>query len=186
MTFRQRIEDNPMIWVLSMLVAGFLAGFGAYETILRVSNQVRVSESEHKTMQRAATRVAELEEQIKVLKAREGKTPSAHRLYISAALVEGQPKNILSAVKLDEFFYISSRWLGASANGYYEQRWEIRDEEGLVAEQRHPFVVKEDGEYSTWASFLIRSGEHKPGSYRLRVFLNGQRFEDRELLVTGK
>ena len=186
MTFRQRIEDNPIVWVLGVLLAGFVAGFGAYETILRVSKQLTVPESEYKTIQLAAARVPELEGQIKVLKAREGKTPSAHRLYIAAAVVENQPKHILSAVKLDELFYLSSKWIGASANGYYEQRWEIRDEDGLVAENRHPFVVKEDGEYSTWVSFFIRSGEHQPGKYRLRVFLNGQRFEDRELLVTGK
>jgi hypothetical protein len=168
-----------------MLLVGFLAGFATHRTILEVSKQVTVSESEYKALQRDAARVPELEEKIKVLRAREGKTPSEHRLYIAAAVVEGQPKQILSEVKLDEVFYLSSRWIGVSGKGYYEQRWEIRDEK-LVAEHWHPFVAKEDGEFSTWASFFIRSGEHQPGKYRIRIFLNGQRFEDRELLVTSK
>ena len=185
MTLRQKVENNLAIWLLSMLLAGFMAGFAAYKTILEVSGQINVSKSEYEKTKHAASRVSELEATIESLKAKEGRTPSGHRLYIAGNVVDGRPVDLLSAVKLDKTFYFSSQWLGLSSNGYYEQKWEIFDKDGLVAEDRHPFVQKTEGEYWTWARFTLRGNENLPGKYRLRVFLNGERFEDRELMVLG-
>ncbi len=113
MTLRQRIENNPTVWLLSTLLVGFLAGFGAYRTIVEVSSQIIVSKAEYERTTQTASRVPELEKQISSLKAKEGKTPSGHDLFISS----------------------------------------------------------------------LRSGELTTGKYRIRIFLNNERFEDRELLV---
>ena len=183
MTLRQRIENNPIVWLLSTLLVGFLAGFGAYRTIVEVSSQIIVSKAEYERTTQTASRVPELEKQISSLKAKEGKTPSGHGLFISSRVVEDRPKDILSKVRLNATFYLSSKWLGLSGKGYYEQKWQVLSADGLVAENWHPFVPKEDGEYWTWAAFTLRSGELTTGKYRIRIFLNNERFEDRELLV---
>jgi len=46
MDIRKRVEQNVTIWLLSTLTAGFLAGWGAYETILKVTQRVVVAKEE--------------------------------------------------------------------------------------------------------------------------------------------
>ncbi|MEP5764109.1 MAG: hypothetical protein ABJ308_05930 [Halieaceae bacterium] len=183
MNLRQKIENNPTIWLLTMLLAGFLAGFSAYKTIIEVSGRVTVAQADYDRMRETAARLLDLETQIAGLKAKEGATPSGHSLYISSKVTEGVPENFVSEVRLDERFYLSVKWLGLSAKGYYEQKWQIWGVDGLVAEQWHPFVPKADGEHWIWAYFTLHSGELAAGKYRIRIFLNDARFEDRELVV---
>jgi len=185
MSLRQSIENNPIVWLLTTLLAGFVAGFGAYRTILEVSSQITLPKAEYQRITQTASRVPELEKKIVSLKAKEGRTPSGHRLFISSKLEEGKPKDILSKVRLDQSFYLSSKWTGLSGKGYYEQKWQIIGTDGLTQEAWHPFVQKEDGEFWTWAQFTLRSAHETAGKYRIRIFLNGERFEDRELLVEG-
>lgn len=52
MTIRERVEQNVIAWLLGTSLAGFVAGFGAYEAILRVSERTTVSKE----------RLAQLEE----------------------------------------------------------------------------------------------------------------------------
>jgi len=54
----------------------------------------------------------------------------------------------------------------SSGKGYYEQKWQILGSDGVIREMWHPFVQKEDGEYWTWASFVLPSGEMTVGKYR--------------------
>ncbi|RYU58538.1 hypothetical protein EWI61_10200 [Methylolobus aquaticus] len=42
MSFKQTVEENVVIWLLGMLALGFGAGFGAYRTILEVSDQTTI------------------------------------------------------------------------------------------------------------------------------------------------
>jgi hypothetical protein len=46
LTIRERVEQNVAIWLLGTLGAGFAAGFGAYETILQVSQREVVAKEE--------------------------------------------------------------------------------------------------------------------------------------------
>ena len=46
MTIRTLVERNVVIWLLGTLVTGFVAGWGAYETILAVAGRKLVSEEE--------------------------------------------------------------------------------------------------------------------------------------------
>jgi hypothetical protein len=186
MTLRRRIEDNPTIWLLSLLLVGFLTGFAAYRTIIQVSGQATVSKEEYQRIKENVSRVSTLEQEIAELKAREGGKPSAHRLFLSSDVVEDRPKDTLTTVRLDKYFYVSSKWIGLSAEGYYKQRWQILDRDGVVDEESHPFIPKTGDDYWTWASFILNSDLHPPGKYRLRLFLNDQRFEDRELVVEGQ
>jgi hypothetical protein len=51
MTIRRRVEQNVVIWLLGTLFTGFVAGWGAYETILAVTGRTVVSDAEYKTLQ---------------------------------------------------------------------------------------------------------------------------------------
>jgi len=183
MTLRESIENNPTVWLLTTLVVGFATGFGAYRTIIEVSNQVTVSKSEYERTTQVASRVTDLEKQIASLQAKEGKPPSAHHLYVSSSIEDNRPKDIVAQVRLNQTVYLWSQWIGLSGKGYYEQKWQILGPDGVIREMWHPFVQKEDGEYWTWARLTLPGGEVTAGKYRIRVFLNGARFEDRELPV---
>ena len=37
MSFKEQIENHPMVWLLSLLFVGFLSGIGTYEGILRIA-----------------------------------------------------------------------------------------------------------------------------------------------------
>ena len=75
--------------------------------------------------------------------------------------------------------------IGIFGKRYYEQRWEISDRDGIVAQHWHPFLPKEDGEYPTWAHFNLNSSENNPGTYRIQVFINDDKpFESKEISVT--
>jgi len=68
MDLKEKIENHPVIWTLGMLVAGFLAGIGAYSSILSIAklqvvssdatiladDQVAVSQSKNEELQKAA------------------------------------------------------------------------------------------------------------------------------------
>ena len=51
MTLRERIEDNPVVWLLGSLLAGFLAGIGAYQAILEIAHLKVVPEARLAEMQ---------------------------------------------------------------------------------------------------------------------------------------
>lgn len=184
MTLRQNIRNNVTIWLLCTGLVGLFGGFAMYRTLVEVSNQVTVSKLEYETLKRTAAGSSELEKQIAAFKATQGRVPSGHRLNISSGVVGNQPTDSLSEVRLDQEFFLASEWTGVTANGYYRQRWQISNKDGLIAEDWFPFVPTVDGVYWTWASFQLRSDRHAPGKYRLQVFLNGRLFEDRELVVT--
>ena len=38
-TLRERIENNPAVFFLGAIVAGFIAGMAAYESLLQITNQ---------------------------------------------------------------------------------------------------------------------------------------------------
>jgi len=39
MGIKQKLEDHIVFWTLAMLVVGFVSGVGAYEGLLRITNQ---------------------------------------------------------------------------------------------------------------------------------------------------
>ncbi len=61
MALRERIENNPIIWLLSTILAGFLAGIGTYDGILRIAKLEVVSRAEYDSLTAggAATRTRE-------------------------------------------------------------------------------------------------------------------------------
>ena len=168
MSIRESIERNVVTWLLGTLATGFVAGFGAYGTILNVSNQVTIPQNVKLDLEQRALRADEVEGEIAQLRAREGKPPAGHRLQITSDLVDRQSVDTLEEVELDRRFYIVSKWLGVTPNAYYEETWEIRDSEGLLEQKWQPFVPT-DQTYAVWASFLLPSTENEPGRYRVRV-----------------
>src|SRR6185295_2916167 len=44
MTFRERIQEDPVVWFLGTLLTGFLSGLGAYQGALKVMHLVVVPE----------------------------------------------------------------------------------------------------------------------------------------------
>src|SRR5258708_1247048 len=54
MTLRERIEDNIAIWLLGTLLTGFLAGIGAYKSVLEISSQKMISATEYDQLKAAA------------------------------------------------------------------------------------------------------------------------------------
>ena len=113
-----------------------------------------------------------------------GAAPDGLRLVVTSRLDGNNPTDSLTSVKLDESFWIATRWIGVLGKRYYEQKWEISDRDGVVATHWHPFIPKEDGSYRTWAHFNLSSTENTPGNYRIRVFINDdQPFESKQILV---
>lgn len=47
LTFREKIENKPIYYVLSTLIIGFLAGLGAYRFIVETSGQVLLGKSDY-------------------------------------------------------------------------------------------------------------------------------------------
>ena len=45
MALKDTIENNPVVWTLGMLVAGFLAGIGTYKAVLEMADLQSVSKS---------------------------------------------------------------------------------------------------------------------------------------------
>jgi hypothetical protein len=45
MALKDTIENNPVIWTLGMLLAGFLAGIGAYKAVLEMADLQSVPKS---------------------------------------------------------------------------------------------------------------------------------------------
>ena len=184
MSFKQSIENSPIVWMLSTLLAGFLAGFAAYQTILEVSGRVTVASEDYESGKKAIAMVSDLENQVAGLKAKEGPAPKGHRLVVTSKLDNGNPTDDISSVKLDDKFWVTSRWIGIEPRKYYEQRWELADRDGVVDTHWHPFVPKQDEIYRTWASFRLDSSVSKAGKYRIRVFLNDDRpFDSKEIEV---
>lgn len=60
MTFRERVEEKPTFWLLSMLLAGFIAGTGTYEAIIRIAQLEVISKAELEKLRRAAKSDADL------------------------------------------------------------------------------------------------------------------------------
>ena len=46
MGFKETIEKNAIIWFLSALLTAFLAGIGAYESVIRITGQTVVNRSD--------------------------------------------------------------------------------------------------------------------------------------------
>jgi len=59
MGIKRTVQENPVYWVLSMLVASFIAGLGAYQGILKIANLTVVSRSE--TRDALRNRLSELQ-----------------------------------------------------------------------------------------------------------------------------
>jgi len=62
MNLKERIENNPVVWLLGILLAGFLSGIGAYKGLIEFTGQKLVSEdrllileSSYKTQANAAS-----------------------------------------------------------------------------------------------------------------------------------
>jgi len=66
-SLKENIEKNPIVWLLSIIVMGFLAGFSAYKTILVVSGQVTVSIEKKQDYEAAKAKISELEKRLKTL-----------------------------------------------------------------------------------------------------------------------
>lgn len=43
MPLKESIENHPVIWVLGMLLAGFISGIGAYKSLIEFTGQILVS-----------------------------------------------------------------------------------------------------------------------------------------------
>lgn len=60
-TLKERVDSHPAVFFLGAIVAGFVAGFIAYRTILEITNQVVIPEIELETLHK---KIATLESQI--------------------------------------------------------------------------------------------------------------------------
>lgn len=60
MNFKEKIENHPMTWLLGLLFAGFLAGIGTYEGILKIAKLETVSKSELLRLRQTAAELKEL------------------------------------------------------------------------------------------------------------------------------
>ncbi len=49
MNLKEKIENNLTIWILGVLLTGFLAGLGTYKGILKIANLEVVSKSKTKS-----------------------------------------------------------------------------------------------------------------------------------------
>ena len=165
MSLRQKIENAPTVWLLGTLLAGFLAGFAAYQTILEVSGLVTVSKTEHESAKQA-------EDLVSKLTVKEGLQPKGFQITVTSGLSGDGPSDSLESVRLDEDFWITTNWIGLSGKRYYKQVWEIYYQDNLVATDWQPFVPKEDRDFSTWVHFKLNGIENKPGAYRVNIFLN--------------
>ena len=69
MSFEDKVKNNVVIWLMGVAVAGFAAGFGAYQTIITVSQNEIVSKSEKAQLKQKITdkdqRITTLESQLK-------------------------------------------------------------------------------------------------------------------------
>jgi hypothetical protein len=54
MNFRQKVEENVIIFLLSMLVVGFGAGFGAYRAIIEASNETMIPKTRKDELETSA------------------------------------------------------------------------------------------------------------------------------------
>ncbi len=53
-TLREQLENHPAVFFLGAILAGFLAGIGGYESVLRISNQTTISNDELADLRRRA------------------------------------------------------------------------------------------------------------------------------------
>jgi len=184
MSIKTILEKNPTIWLLSSLATGFGAGIAGYDKIIDISGQELISISEKKILEEKIQKLETLEDDVKRYRAREGKQPDSHRLVLTSALNENDvPIDSINVIRLDEKFYIYSRWFGVSEVGFYEKHLKLAYEGKVVWEDKYQFLAGESGEWNSWRSLTLRSAELPPGVYRLTVLLNGIRFEDREMHV---
>lgn len=173
MGFRQKIEDNVVIFLLSTLVTGFLSGIAAYEAILRISDVTKISKSDKER----------LENEVKALRAREGKQPREVVFTLAAGLNAGEPTKPLDAAKLDDDVVLHTSWFGLTPNGLYEQRWEVRDPNGNPIGENAVNFVAGTSQYSTWWFYRFAASRLSEGTYHLRVSLNGQDKFDKPIKV---
>ena len=61
MKLKERVENNPVIWTLSMLLAGFLAGIGAYTSVLSIAQLQVVRLDEPSTVAEYKSKLAGLQ-----------------------------------------------------------------------------------------------------------------------------
>lgn len=179
MTLRQKVENNLAIWLLSMLLSGFLAGFAAYQTILEVSGRVTVSEAEYDSMVQAAELVSKHKVEV-------GPPPPSHHMTVTSALKGDGPTDSLENVRFDEDFWVTTKWIGVTGKNYYNQIWKIYFRDKLVAMDWHPFVPKYDGNHYTWAHFKLDSVVNNPGLYRIDVFINSDKPIDSKIITVDK
>ena len=87
-SLKERVENHPAVFFLAALLAGFLAGVGAYQGIQSMSGHENISIEHHRSL---TSKIADLEEKKKSLTARistlEAKQRDQHWLRIKG--VEG-------------------------------------------------------------------------------------------------
>ena len=64
MGFKETIEKNAIIWFLSALLTAFLAGIGAYESVIRITGQTVVNRSD---IDQSKKELSALHKQVKFL-----------------------------------------------------------------------------------------------------------------------
>ena len=59
MTLKEKIENHPVIWVLGLLIIGFIAGFNSYKVILEITGQTTISKEKLELLssQQAVTKI---------------------------------------------------------------------------------------------------------------------------------
>jgi hypothetical protein len=96
MGLKETFENNPVVWVLGMVVAAFLAGIGAYDGILRISGsqvvsrdaqvlvdgQKAISRSEYDNLVLAGTALITAAEENESLKKRLARLESRHEFMV--------------------------------------------------------------------------------------------------------
>ena len=159
------MENAPAVWLLGTLLAGFMAGIGAYRGILEIAGLTAVPKSEYASAKQDSDLVSKLT-------VREGARPKGHHITVTSGISGEGPTDTLKSVRLDEEFWITTTWIGISGKEYYKQVWEIYYLDKLVAADWHPFVPKKDQDLTTWAPFNLNSVENEPGAYRIDILLN--------------
>jgi hypothetical protein len=56
MSFKERVENNVVVWLLGTLFAGFLAGIGTYQTLLEIAKLAVISKDRLSTLEQSADR----------------------------------------------------------------------------------------------------------------------------------
>lgn len=174
MGLKENIENNVVVWLLGTLAVGFGAGFGAYGTILQVSDLTTITRAEKADLERAVSRVTEMETALDKLKGFQGAPPKAGNFVLTSGLSANRPVDRLSTARIGSDVVFFVQWVGLTPGGFYAQTWELRDNNGVLVHQFDYAFVPQENTHNVWHSLFLNPTLYAAGNYRVRVMLNGE------------